>query len=148
MLLVCVFSGCREQEKPPVSELLEKIQKAYNNQDTDALIKCYEPSMSKRIQGLTDLIGINDESLKYIIPFFSELESFPKPEKNGERDWGTADLTEVSAEPDKENSSIVLLTYKVSIRYSDGTSEYFTHEITAVLTDGIWYAENSKKEDI
>lgn len=144
VLFISIFSGCTLQDKPPAGELLEKIQKAYNDQDTEALIKCFEPSTAKKIQGLTELIGINDESLGYIIPFFSELESFPKAEKNGDRDWGTAVLTEVSADPDPENSSKVLLKYQVSIRYSDGESENFTHEITAVLTDGVWYAVLSK----
>ena len=144
LLFICIFSGCTQQEDPPAGELLEKIQKAYNDQDTEALTKCFEPPMAKKIQGLTDLIGINDESLGYIIPFFSELESFPEAKKNGDRDWGTAVLTEISADPDPENSSKVLLKYRVSISYSDGESENFTHEITAVLTDGVWYAVLSR----
>ena len=135
-LSISILTGCNNE--PKTSELIKKLENAYNAQDVDELLNCLEPNVAKRVKGLLDVIGLETESLKRLVPFFTKTKSYTSSDSD---DWGTAVLEEISSEKKENDESRSTVTYSVKITYSNGNVVNFDDTIQMVLIEGQWYLD-------
>ena len=119
---------------PQPSEILPKLEKAYNDQDLYAVVECYEPSAADAMFGLLELFGVKGNAMKQIMPFFSKALGASGALDDGQ--WGKAKLSEISSDINGSNAT---LKYNVNLTYSDGTTKNLEDTIQMVLVDGTWY---------
>ena len=116
------------------SDILSKLEKAYNAQDLDAIVRCFDPN---RVNAISDFIGIfgsKSSAMKQIVPFFSEEIS--ASDSFDDEQWGTAKLVEMSTEL---NGYTATLTYSVSLTFGDGSTQSLEETMQTLLIDNEWY---------
>jgi len=134
MVLLYSFSTLAIAQNSRPSDILPKLERAYNNQDIYAIIDCFDPSIAEATFGLMDLFGLDSSAFEQIMPLFSEMLGASGLLDSGQ--WGTVKLSEVST---NINGSSATLVYQVNLSFSDGTTQSFQDTIQTELIDGIWY---------
>ena len=115
-------------------DILPKLEKAYNDQDMNAIVECFDPSIQSATIGFLELFGLKGEAMKQIMPFFSQVLGASGLLDNGQ--WGTVRLEEISTQIDGTDATLV---YSVNLSYSDGTTQQIEDTVQTVLIDGTWY---------
>jgi hypothetical protein len=116
------------------SDILPRLERAYNNQDIYAIAECFEPGVIDIAFAIMEVFGFGSGALKHILPFFSTGLGASGVFDEGQ--WGLVTLTEVSTQ---DYGATAMLTFDVHIAYPDGTNGTTTDTIHTVLIDGVWY---------
>ena len=134
MVLLYSFNTIATAQSSHPSDILPKLESAYNDQDIYAIIECFDPRITEAFFGFMDLFGLDGSTFEQIMPFLSEILGASGLLDNGQ--WGTVMLSEVST---NINGSSATLVYQVNLTFSDGTSQSFQDTIQTELIDGAWY---------
>jgi|GEM_PF-6094945 len=119
---------------PQPSEILPRLENAYNSQDIYAMLNLFEPAVAESMYAILDLFGLGRTVMRQIVPFLSGTLGASGALDQGQ--WGTVSLAEISTERDDDSA---MLTYSVNITYADGSTASTTDTIRVVLIDGTWY---------
>ena len=135
VLLVTAFSLTACGVSKP-SDVLEKVESAYNSRDTYKMIECFEPKVQNFVKGATDMLGgvFGLDGMGDMLPFLVTLNDAHTDD--GDKDFGTIEL--------KENSSTItgdtaVIQCSAKVTYENGEEEFSDGEFHLVKVDGEWY---------
>ena len=137
VLIMCTLGACVSATSRPAS-VLDRVERAYNERDINALVECYEPNVQKAAKGVIGfaggLLGVDLHSLMPLLPFASKV--LDSAGLLDDVDLGKCEIKEIAI---SENGDTATITYSVHIKFEDGSDKYFEDTGDLVKIDGEWY---------
>jgi len=116
------------------SDILARLESAYNNQDIYAIARAFEPGVVDAAFAILDMFGMGGSLVELVMPLFSTALGASGVLDDGQ--WGTVNLTEISTQI---HGNTATLTYEVQLTFSNGTVYSFTETIQTIQINGVWY---------
>lgn len=130
-MMVISLIGCGSEP----SDVIGKIESAYNSRDTYKMIECFEPKVQDFVKGAANMLGgaFGLGDMGDVLPFLVTL-SDAYAEDDG--DWGIIEIKENSSSITGD-TAIVQCTAKIT--YKNGEEQFSDGEFHLVKVDGEWY---------
>ena len=123
------------RDERDVKDLLKRLEKAYNKQDTYALLQLYDPTYTDAMFGMLNLFGLKGDALKSMLPLASQFIS-QYNSQYGTTDSGTIKVKLLDYETDDSTGAV---KYEVTFSFKDGTKQTLTETTDIVKVDDKWY---------
>ena len=130
------FSGVQmnisaRKESKSVKDLLNRLEKAYNEKDVYGLLKVYDPTYTDGMLGMLSLFGVDDDALESLMPFASQILA-----QYSSTDIGKVKLTLRELTVNGDNGTV---RYEVDMKFKDGGKNSLTDTANIVKVKGKWY---------
>lgn len=129
-----ISSIFKSKDSKEINDLMKRMEKAYNAQDVYALLQLYDPTYTDAMFGMMNLIGLNGDTFKSVLPFASQIIS--QYNSNSSTDSGkiTVKLLDYSV-----NGTTGTAKYQVDFSFKDGSKDTLTQTADIVKVDDKWY---------
>ena len=143
VLTLCIFVGVSEiasaTDISEVSELLSRLESAYNRMDLYLLVQCFDPVGTTAITTGAKAMGYDGDLFKALMPLAGALFS---SYASSSSTWPTCHLTPLEYTGDDYYG---VLKYNVNLKHDDGTTENFDESIDVQKIEGKWYISTIQK---